>query len=168
MLASMTGFARASSNVDNVTYNLEIKALNGNISRPTLSFRNNCPAMNRRSSNFFGTSYSRVHRFQPAHAGCFRAFRLSGESRSRQAYLHALENFLQDQPGKNLVIDLPIFWNYQGFVNIRPGPDATGTEWQISIGSDGQSDGTALAMRLQEGQSLKDDLLKHCTKIARR
>ncbi|MFA5865643.1 MAG: YicC/YloC family endoribonuclease [Phycisphaerae bacterium] len=167
MLASMTGFARASSNVDNVTYNLEIKALNGKYFKANIKLPEQLSCYEPKVEQLLREGLIRgsiVFSLRTRDVSELSAYQVNPGA--VKAYLHALENFLQDQPGKNLVIDLANILELPGVCQYPdPDPMRLEREWQILSDLTAKAIEQLWTMRLQEGQSLKDDLLKHCTKI---
>ncbi len=167
MLASMTGFARASATVEGVTYNLELRALNGKYFKSTIKLPEQLACYEPRVETILRENLIRgsiVFSLRVRDTSEQAAYEVN--SGAIKGYLHVLENFLGRQTGSNIVIDLSNILTLPGVCQYpEPDPERLEREWNILSDLSTKALNQLWSMRWEEGQALKDDLLKHCLKI---
>jgi len=167
MLASMTGFARATVTADGVTYTLELRSLNGKYFKASIKLPEQLACYEPKVEQLLRESLVRgsvVFSLRLRDNSEQAAFDVN--SGAIRGYLHALQEFMQSQSDSKLVIDLSNILNLPGVCQY-PEPDAMKLEQQWNVIADLTNSGLnqLWSMRKLEGQALKDDLLKHCVKI---
>lgn len=167
MLASMTGFARASVTTNDTTYTLEVRALNGKYFKSTIKLPEQLACYEPKIEQLLRENLIR---------GTI-VFALRARDNSEMAaidvntgaikgYLHALQNFIQDQQGKNVVIDLSYILTLPGVCQYpEPDPAKLEQQWTVIADLAKKALDQLWTMRRQEGQALRDDLVKHCQKV---
>jgi uncharacterized protein (TIGR00255 family) len=168
MLASMTGFARASTTVEGVTYNLELRALNGKYFKTTIKLPEQLACYEPKVETLLRENLIRgtiVYSLRTRNTSEQAAYEVNAGA--IKGYLHVLETFLGQQPGNKMVIDLSNILSLPGVCQYpEPDPERLDREWQIISDLSATALKQLWSMRWEEGQALKDDLLKHCSKIA--
>jgi uncharacterized protein (TIGR00255 family) len=167
MLASMTGFARVGTTADEISYNLEIRSLNGKYFKSTIKLPEQLACYEPRIEQILRESLIRGS----------VVFSLRLRDKSEQAalevnegavkgYLQALKEIARDETLKNVNVDLSNILLLPGVCQY-PEPDADRLEQELKVIIDltRQSLDQLWTMRCEEGLALKDDLLKHCTNI---
>jgi len=167
MLASMTGFARASLTVDQITYNLEVKALNGKYFKSTIKLPEQLSCYEPKVEQVLREKLIRgsiVYSLRTRDNSEMASFDVN--SGAIQGYLHTLQNFMQQQSGGNMVIDLAYILTLPGVCQYPElDPDRLDKEWSHIARLTDQALKQLWSMRWEEGKALRDDLDKHCQKI---
>jgi uncharacterized protein (TIGR00255 family) len=167
MLASMTGFARATANEENLTFNLEIRSLNGKYFKSTIKLPEQLACYEPRIEQIIRENlirgsivYTLRLRDNSAQAS------MDVNTGAIKGYLQAIRDIEIDQNLPNLNVDLSNILLMPGVCQY-PEPDAEQLEreLQIIIELTNQALQKMWIMRFEEGKALKEDLLKHCSNI---
>jgi len=167
MLASMTGFARSTVTTDGMTYTLEVRSLNGKYFKSSIKLPEQLACYEPKVEQILRESLIRgsvVFSLRLRDNSEQAAFDVN--SGAIRGYLHVLHDFLQNQPGSNLVIDLSNILNLPGVCQYpEPSPEKLEQQWNVLSNLMTTGLNQLWSMRKQEGIAIKDDLLKHCAKI---
>jgi uncharacterized protein (TIGR00255 family) len=167
MLASMTGFARVSATVDNVSYNLEIKALNGKYFKASIKLPEQLlcyePRIEQqlRDSLLRGTIIYNLRTRDNSEQSMYEVSTLAIKN-----YLSAIDSLQEKDSGKNRVVDLSNILLLPGVCQY-PEPDPARLEKELQIITDltKQAAQQLWTMRYEEGKHLTDDLKRNLEKI---
>lgn len=169
MLASMTGFGRASASVGDISYSLEIKSLNSKYFKASIKL----PEM----VSSYEPRIEQIMRKKLIRGSVVYTLRMKDISEQAswevnlgaiRGYLQALEQVVgQAKPKIPIQVDLASILLLPGVCQL---PESDPTEdqrrWEIVEQLTGQAIDQMLAMRLEEGKALQDDLDTHCRRIA--
>lgn len=167
MLASMTGFTRASITDNNITYNLEIRSLNGKYFKSTIKLPEQLAC--------YEPKIEQILRENLIRGSIVFSLRLRDNSETAslevnsgavKGYLQALKQIVHEHNEQAVTIDLSNLLMLPGVCQY-PEPDVVRLEQELEIITSLTNDALKQLwnMRYQEGQALKLDLLKHCQNI---
>lgn len=167
MLASMTGFTRASVTNNNITYNLEIRSLNGKYFKSTIKLPEQLAC--------YEPKIEQILRENLIRGSIVFSLRLRDNSETAslevnsgavKGYLQALKQIVHEHKEHPITIDLSNLLMLPGVCQY-PEPDVARLEQELQIITDltNQALKQLWNMRYQEGQTIKLDLAKHCQNI---
>jgi uncharacterized protein (TIGR00255 family) len=167
MLASMTGFARATANAEDITFNLEIRSLNGKYFKSTIKLPEQLACYEPRIEQIIRENlirgsivYTLRLRDNSAQAS------MEVNTGAIKGYLQAIKGIGNDSTLQNVTVDLSNILLLPGVCQYpEPDADQLERELQVIIDLTNQALKKLWAMRFEEGQALRDDLLKHCANM---
>ena len=168
MLVSMTGYGQASSNVEEISYSLEIKSLNGKYLKTVIKLPE--------TLSCYEPRIEQILRQRLIRGSIVYALRVRDNSEQAswevnasavKSYLRALERVADKaETGMPVQIDLASILLLPGVCQL---PEASPVElerqWQILCQLTERAMEQVTAMRAEEGAALQADLAKHCQRI---
>jgi uncharacterized protein (TIGR00255 family) len=167
MLASMTGFARATTMAEEINFNLEIRSLNGKYFKSTIKLPEQLACYEPRIEQIIRENLIRgsiVYTLRLRDNSAMATMDVN--TGAIKGYLQAIKDIGGDQTLPNAHVDLSNILLLPGVCQYpEPDADQLERELQVIIELTQQALKKLWSMRFEEGQALREDLLKHCSRM---